>query len=101
METKYAGLLKKALDLGDQEAKILSAAKIVFDSRAFLKCRFGSNRWGKYWTSPPQTNLSPQMFKSPFHYLLSLTPISFYSLSTGWRSRVETVELQFAGIDCN
>ena len=66
MKTKYAGLLKKALDLGAQEAKILSAAKIIFDPRAFLKCRFGCNRWGTYWTCPPHTNFSPQMFGEAF-----------------------------------
>ncbi|MBI5603602.1 MAG: DUF2284 domain-containing protein [Deltaproteobacteria bacterium] len=66
METKYAGLVKKGLELGAQEAKTLSAAKIIFDSRAFLKCRFGCNRWGKYWTCPPHTNFSPQMFREAF-----------------------------------
>ncbi len=66
MKTNYEALIKKALELGTQEAKTLSADRIVFDSRAFLKCRFGCNRWGKYWTCPPITNFSPQMFKEAF-----------------------------------
>lgn len=66
METKYEALIGKAIELGAQEAKTLKTDRIVFDTRSFLKCRFGCNRWGKYWTCPPNTDISPEMFMEGF-----------------------------------
>jgi predicted metal-binding protein len=62
MENIYETLMKKAKELGAIEAKVMEADQIVFDSRSYLKCRFGCNRWGKYWTCPPNLSLSPETF---------------------------------------
>ena len=66
MEKKIEYLAEKAVALGALEAKILNADKIVFDSRSYLKCRFGCNRWGKYWTCPPNLDISPEQFMDAF-----------------------------------
>ena len=66
MDDKYAALTKKALDLGASEAKVIDAENIVFDPRSYLKCRFGCNRWGQYWTCPPNLDLSPEKFMEAF-----------------------------------
>jgi predicted metal-binding protein len=60
-------LVEKAIALGAVEAKLISTDDIVFDSRAYLKCRFGCNRWGKYWTCPPHLDISPGKFKDAFN----------------------------------
>jgi len=59
-------LVKKAVELGAAEAKIIHTEDIVFDSRSFLKCRFGCNRWGRYWTCPPYLDISPEKFQEAF-----------------------------------
>lgn len=66
MKKDLEDLVKKALELGASEAKIMDAKKIVFDSRSFLKCRFGCNRWGRYWTCPPNLDISPEKFQEAF-----------------------------------
>ncbi len=66
MDRNYTMLVEKALELGAKEAKIIDANQIVFDARSFLKCRFGCNRWGRYWTCPPNLSLSPEMFMEAF-----------------------------------
>ncbi|WP_022668109.1 DUF2284 domain-containing protein [Desulfospira joergensenii] len=66
MKSGFKSLVKKALALGASEAKIIDTAAIVFDSRSFLKCRFGCNRWGRYWTCPPNLELSPEIFQDAF-----------------------------------
>ena len=66
MTNHYQPLIDKALQLGALEAKLVSTDNIVFDPRAFLKCRFGCNRWGKYWTCPPNLSLWPEQFMEAF-----------------------------------
>lgn len=66
MVDKYEALTKKALQLGASEAKVIDADRIVFDPRSYLKCRFGCNRWGRYWTCPPNLHLSPDEFMEAF-----------------------------------
>lgn len=66
MESKFSDLVDKAIDLGASEAKLVDAGKIVFDPRSYLKCRFGCNRWGRYWTCPPNLSISPQSFMKAF-----------------------------------
>ena len=67
MEIKLDGLIEKAIELGAIEAKQVRATDIVFDSRSYLKCRFGCNRWGKYWTCPPHLDISPERFMDAFN----------------------------------
>lgn len=59
-------LIAKALDMGATDAKAIDTAMIVFDDRSFIKCRFGCNRWGRYWTCPPNLHISPEMFMKAF-----------------------------------
>jgi len=66
MNGKYQALVAKAIALGALEAKVAETDQIVFDPRSHLKCRFGCNRWGKYWTCPPHTGLSQEMFMEAF-----------------------------------
>ena len=66
MEPTYDGLIEKAIELGASEAKIMDTDKIVFDPRSFFKCRFGCNRWGKFWTCPPNMHMSYEMFMDGF-----------------------------------
>ena len=67
MENKLEKLVEKAVEFGAEEAKIIAAEAIVFDSRSFLKCRFGCNRWGNYWTCPPYLDISPEKFQDAFN----------------------------------
>ena len=66
MTTKYEKLAKKAVALGASEAKPVRTDQVVFDPRSFLKCRFGCNRWGKYWTCPPHMDISEEKFMAAF-----------------------------------
>ena len=66
MEAILDQLIDKAIELGASEAKLIPTESIVFDSRSYLKCRFGCNRWGKYWTCPPHLDLSPERFMDAF-----------------------------------
>lgn len=66
MEKHLEELAKKALELGATEARIIDTSTIVFDSRSFLKCRFGCQRWGQYWTCPPHLDISPEKFMEAF-----------------------------------
>jgi predicted metal-binding protein len=66
MEAKLDHLIGKAIELGAAEAKQIPADNIVFDSRSYLKCRFGCNRWGKYWTCPPHLEITPERFMDAF-----------------------------------
>jgi predicted metal-binding protein len=59
-------LINKALELGATEAKLIDTQQIVFDPRSFFKCRFGCNRWGKFWTCPPHLALSQEEFRQAF-----------------------------------
>ena len=66
MEEKYQALIEKAVELGATQAKLIDTQNIVFDPRSYLKCRFGCNRWGKFWTCPPHLDISPEMFMEAF-----------------------------------
>jgi len=66
MENEFYHLEDKAVELGASEAIILETDRIVFDSRSHLKCRFGCNRWGKYWTCPPHLHISLGEFMDSF-----------------------------------
>ena len=66
MEKKLSDLINKAKTLGSLEAKLIETNSIVFDPRSHLKCRFGCQRWGKYWTCPPHLELSQQAFMEAF-----------------------------------
>lgn len=66
MENKHESLVEKAIELGATEAKLIDTDQVVFDPRSHLKCRFGCNRWGKFWTCPPNLSLSPEMFIDAF-----------------------------------
>ncbi len=66
MTKDFSSLVDKAQELGATEAKLISTDTIVFDSRSFLKCRFGCHRWGKFWTCPPHMELSQQTFMEAF-----------------------------------
>ncbi len=62
----YESLCGRAIELGALEAKLIDTGRIVFDPRSFLKCRFGCNRWGRYWTCPPNLSLGPEEFMKAF-----------------------------------
>ncbi|NQU16211.1 MAG: DUF2284 domain-containing protein [Desulfobacteraceae bacterium] len=66
MTNKYQTLIDKGLELGAQEAQLISTDNIVFDPRSHLKCRFGCGRWGRFWTCPPNLNLSMETFMDGF-----------------------------------
>lgn len=66
MGNKYQDLIDRSIKLGAREAKLMDTDQIVFDSRSHLKCRFGCNRWGRYWTCPPNLSLSQEMFMEAF-----------------------------------
>jgi predicted metal-binding protein len=59
-------LVQKAVELGALEARVMDTEQIVFDARSFLKCRFGCNRWGKFWSCPPHLVLSAAEFMAAF-----------------------------------
>ena len=62
----FESLVDKALELGASDALLIDTAQIVFDARSFLKCRFGCNRWGRYWTCPPHLDISADEFMLAF-----------------------------------
>jgi predicted metal-binding protein len=62
----FKPLLTKARKLGAAEARIMKTDQVVFDPRSHLKCRFGCNRWGNYWTCPPHLSLSQEAFDQAF-----------------------------------
>lgn len=66
MEAVLDQLIDKAIEMGAIEAKLITTDSIVFDSRSYLKCRFGCNRWGKYWTCPPHLDITPERFMDAF-----------------------------------
>ncbi len=66
MEGTCESLAARAVELGATDARIINAADIVFDDRSYLKCRFGCNRWGRYWACPPNLALSPEQFMAAF-----------------------------------
>jgi predicted metal-binding protein len=59
-------LVRKSRQLGASDARIISTEQIYFDPRSFLKCRFGCARWGKFWTCPPNLDMTPERFMQAF-----------------------------------
>lgn len=66
MEDKFLELVERAEELGANAAKLITTDQIHFDARSRLKCRFGCNRWGRFWTCPPNTNVSQEQFMEAF-----------------------------------
>lgn len=62
----FESLCSRAIELGALEARLIDTRQIVFDPRSFLKCRFGCNRWGRYWTCPPNLALGREEFMEAF-----------------------------------
>ena len=62
MKSSFEQLIGEAIELGATDAKLLKTSDIVFDPRSLLKCRFGCNRWGKYWTCQPHVKLTSEQF---------------------------------------
>ena len=62
----FESLCDRAIELGALEAKLINTEQVVFDPRSFLKCRFGCNRWGRFWTCPPHLSLGPEEFMKAF-----------------------------------
>lgn len=83
MEKKIGALIEKAIALGAVEAKRIATKEIVFDSRSYLKCRFGCNRWGRYWTCPPHLDISPETFMDAFARYQSAIVIKSTDPKTG------------------
>ncbi|EYE88842.1 metal-binding protein [Fervidicella metallireducens AeB] len=54
MEKEY--YLKKAIELGADNAVVFKVEDIVFDPRTILKCMFGCQDWGKGCTCPSRPN---------------------------------------------
>lgn len=83
MEINSRQLIEKALALGAVEVKLISTDRVVFDPRSHLKCRFGCNRWGRFWTCPPHLGISPQSFKEAFERYKSALIIKTADPKTG------------------
>ncbi len=62
MADPCATLAARAIELGAQDVRIIDVGQLVFDERSYLKCRFGCDRWGRYWTCPPHLVLTPEQF---------------------------------------
>jgi predicted metal-binding protein len=66
MENNYEALVERAIELGATGAKMVPTDQVIFDPRSYLKCRFGCNRWGQYWTCPPNMDISPKDFQAAY-----------------------------------
>jgi len=66
MDQNIKTLASYALAEGALVAQAINTEQIVFDPRSHLKCRFGCNRWGKFWTCPPHLNLTQKQFLEAF-----------------------------------
>jgi predicted metal-binding protein len=66
MAASYESLIQKAMDLGAKEARLINTADVAFDPRSHLKCRFGCQRWGKYWTCPPHLDITTESFMEAY-----------------------------------
>ncbi len=62
----FEALCDRAVELGALEARLIGTGEVVFDPRSFFKCRFGCNRWGRFWTCPPHLSLGPEEFMKAF-----------------------------------
>ena len=66
MAEDYQKLIDKCIQMGADGAKLIDTGEIFFDPRSHLKCSFGCNRWGKFWTCPPHNGISQEMFMDSF-----------------------------------
>lgn len=66
MPQDFKDLAQKAQKMGATGSKVIDTDQVVFDPRSHLKCRFGCNRWGNYWTCPPHTAVSQEKFEEAF-----------------------------------
>ena len=66
MSDDYQALADKALKMGATGARLIDPEQVVFDPRSHFKCRFGCNRWGQYWTCPPNLDLGQEEFDKAF-----------------------------------
>jgi len=62
----YQRLVEKCMEMGAGGAKLMKTDEVVFDPRSHFKCRFGCNRWGRFWTCPPHNGLSQEAFMESF-----------------------------------
>jgi predicted metal-binding protein len=56
-------LLKKALELGATDAKIIPSEKIVIENRILLKCKLGCEKYGQTLACPPYAPLPDEIRK--------------------------------------
>lgn len=63
---KAQPFIDEARRLGAPDAVAFSIEDIVFDSRSFLKCRFGCPQWGKHYTCPSGTGISMEQYREMF-----------------------------------
>lgn len=63
MNNRFRNLAEKAVSLGASEARVIETSAIEFDERSLLKCRFGCNRWGKFWTCRPHLDMTMEKFQ--------------------------------------
>ena len=94
-------LAEKAVELGASEARILNADEIVFDSRSYLKCRFGCNRWGKYWTCPPHLDVTPERFMDAFSQYKTAVIIKTTDPDVGQKVTVEVEKEAMLTMGCS
>jgi predicted metal-binding protein len=63
VEQRYESLIQYAKTLGASDAKLMDADAVKFDPRSLLKCTFGCNRYGKFWTCRPNIGITSDQFK--------------------------------------
>ncbi len=100
MNQNYKPIVEKAVELGAAEAKLLPTDQIVFDPRSFLKCRFGCNRWGKFWTCPPNLHVSPAEFMESFALYNTAVIMKTHDPKVGQEVAVAIEKEAMLGFDC-
>jgi len=101
MEKSFDGLVAKAIAAGASEAKLIDTAKIVFDPRSYLKCRFGCNRWGQYWTCPPNLDISPESFMEAFERYTKAIIIKTTDPKVGQSVTLDIEKEAMLGLGCS
>ena len=101
MEKKVEYLVDKAVELGAADAKILTTDQIVFDSRSYLKCRFGCNRWGRYWTCPPHLDITPERFMDAFAQYKTAVIIKTTDPEVGQKVTLEVEKEAMLSMGCS
>ena len=101
MEKKVDYLVDKAVELGASDAKILTTDQVVFDSRSYLKCRFGCNRWGRYWTCPPHLDITPERFMDAFSQYKTAIIIKTTDPEVGQKVTLEVEKEAMLAMGCS